>query len=590
MDLSPTAIELDAALLQVTITFGLALLFGFLYRRYRKPYLGWWALAWVLFGIRITAIGSFLLTADRFWLFAHQVLTGWTALALLWATLVFARGLRWRALYLGFLAFPLLWSYIAIYQLETFLLAALPAVLFLSLATLAPAIAFFRFRSRTGSIAAGFLSATFLLWSLHHLDYPLLRARGAWNPWGYYLDIGFILAIGSGTLLLLIEELRIGLRTLSAMAGDLHGTGPSDDALDLLLQRPLGLVGVRGSAFFELPSSPGPVPADLQFVRGSGLCSKWNLPTQLAPVDRRAIAHALVSRRPTVIRMAHTGPDAGPRFATILPVFHDDLVMGGLVIAGDLRDPFTALDEDFLLALGRQVGSALEREALYENLAQRQADLERLSIRMIRQQEEERRRLSRELHDETAQVFSAMKLQLGGLRESVAHALGPRVDHLVAMVDTGIESIRNVTNALRPTVLDDLGLLPALRALSADFENRTNIRCHFTGPDRVPDLVEESELALFRALQEALSNIIRHANATEVQVTIRCTGSDITLDVLDNGSGIGEAPHTTNGVGLAGMQERFATAGGNLTVTSDPNGGTHLHGRMPLNSPAEVAT
>ena len=94
---------------------------------------------------------------------------------------------------------------------------------------------------------------------------------------------------------------------------------------------------------------------------------------------------------------------------------------------------------------------------------------------MVRQHEEERRRLSRELHDETAQVFTAVKMQLGVLRADVEPARRERLDRVLGLIDTGIRSIRSVTNDLRPSLLDDLGLLPALRSLCADFEERSGI-------------------------------------------------------------------------------------------------------------------
>ena len=144
---SATAIELDAALLQAAITAALAVLCAFLFGRYRKPYFAWWAVAWGLYVLRIGAITSFLLTGQRIWLYWHQVVTGWTALALLYAALVFSQRVRWRPWYLALVLFPPVWSYIAIYRLDHFLWAAGPAVLFLSLATLWTGWVFFRYRA-----------------------------------------------------------------------------------------------------------------------------------------------------------------------------------------------------------------------------------------------------------------------------------------------------------------------------------------------------------------------------------------------------------------------------------------------------------
>ena len=174
----PTSLsELNAALLQAIITLGIAALCAFLYVQFRKQYFLWWAIAWGLYVLRIGAICGFLTTAYEPWLYVHQVLTGWTALALLGAALAFSQRVAWRKGYLALVLFPPLWSYIAIYRLENFFLAAGPAVLFLSVATLWTSWAFWRYQRRVGSRAAKFVAGVLLLWGLHHLDYPLLRAR-----------------------------------------------------------------------------------------------------------------------------------------------------------------------------------------------------------------------------------------------------------------------------------------------------------------------------------------------------------------------------------------------------------------------------
>ena len=127
--------ELDAAILQATITLLVMVLCGGLWVRTRRAYFGWWAVAWGLYLARIGAIVAFLVTQQQPWLFLHQVITGWTALALLWTSAVFAGRSQWRSRYLILAAFPPLWSWVAIYRLQDFLLAAAPAVAFLSVAT-----------------------------------------------------------------------------------------------------------------------------------------------------------------------------------------------------------------------------------------------------------------------------------------------------------------------------------------------------------------------------------------------------------------------------------------------------------------------
>src|SRR3954467_2221077 len=291
--LSTAAIELDAALLQATITAALAALCAFLFGRYRKSYFAWWSAAWGLYFLRIGAITSFLLTSQRVWLYWHQVVTGWTALALLYAALTFSQQVRWRPWFLALVLFPPVWAYIAIYQLQHFLWAAGPAVLFLSFATLWTSWVFLRYRRRVSSSGATLLAVAFGLWGLHHLDYPFLRARGAWAPWGYYLDILLALAVGAGILLLVLDDLRRGLSALSALSGDLQHAGGEQDVLAALLARPLTLPAVRGSALY-LYDAGRP-----RLVRGAGVWERDG-GEALDPAARGLLARAYETGLPQV--------------------------------------------------------------------------------------------------------------------------------------------------------------------------------------------------------------------------------------------------------------------------------------------------
>jgi signal transduction histidine kinase len=287
--------------------------------------------------------------------------------------------------------------------LDHFLLAAGPAVLFLSLATLWTGWVFFRYRQRVPSSGATLLAVAFGLWGLHHLDYPFLRARGAWAPWGYYLDILLALAVGAGILLLVLDDLRRGLGALSALSGDLQRAGREQDVLDALLSRPLTLPAVLGSALY-LVGNDG-----VRFARGAGVCTGWA--QQALPESGASVLQQVVQTgRPQFTGdWTEAGPDGSAYpYAAVLPILREEGVIAALVLVGNARDPFTALDERFLLALGHQVGAALENADLYSRLELRTIELAQLSARMIEQHEDERRRLSRELHDETAQVFSAV--------------------------------------------------------------------------------------------------------------------------------------------------------------------------------------
>jgi signal transduction histidine kinase len=575
--------ELHAAFLQAVITLGLAALCWFIHLRYRKPYFAWWAGAWGLYGVRIAAIVSFLLTGDWIWLYWHQVVTGWTALALLYAALVFSRGLRWRHWYLALVLFPAVWSYVAIYRLDHFLWAVGPAVLFLSLATLWTGWVFIRYRQRVRSSGATLLASAFVLWGFHHLDYPVLRARGAWNPWGYYIDILLTLAVGTGILLLVLDDLRRGLGALSDLSGDLQQAGRQQDVLDALLARPLTLPAVRGSALF-LAEDGRP-----RFARGAGV---YGGGADATPDGHATdvIAQALTTGLPQVTDRWKDRAAGSYPYAAVLPLFRNQATMGALVLVGDTRDPFTALDDRFLVALGQQVGAALENTDLYRRLEARTVELAGLSARMIEQHEEERRRLSRELHDETGQVFSAVRIELGVLRDGLPPAQSGRLDQVLGLIDKGIRSIRSVTNDLRPSLLDDLGLLPALRSLVAEFAERSGMRVELDAPASLPPLSEEAELALFRALQEALSNVLRHAQARSVDIGISVSRDGVLLEVRDDGRGPNgarpEELERAGHMGLAGMRERIGALGGSVRFGGQPGAGALLEVLLPTKTGA----
>jgi signal transduction histidine kinase len=574
-----TQTELAAAYLQLAVTVGLAGLCAVLHARYRKSYFGLWAIAWGVYALRLVAIVTFLSTGARMWLFWHQVVTGWTALALLWAALVFAQRLPWRHSYATLLVVPFAWAWVAIYTLESFASAAGPMVVFLSATTAGTAWAFLRYDRLVGSTAARFLVGVLALWALHHLDYPFLRAQGAWSPWGYYLDITFQLGMGLGILFLVLEDLEQGLRTLTALSGELQaGRGGDASMTEAMLRRALSLRGVHGSALWLAGPDGG------RFVQGAGVAALW--PFEPPPDSARAGAlrvHA--SGVPLVVRDEPRGPRSTfHAYTAALPVLRDGETVGALVVVGEARDPFTVLDNRFLLAFGQQVGAALSNEELHHDLSARTRELERLQERMVRQHEEERARLWRELHDETAQVLAALGLQLGLVEERAEGPLRGHVDKAKRLLAQGIEGIRRVTRDLRPVALDDLGLLPALRALARDFSDRDALEVAVDAPDAFPALSAETEAALYRSLQEALSNATRHAGASRVRVRLDADGGQATLTVTDDGPGFtGDAQERLRDRGgLAGIRERVTSLGGSIELGNVNGGGAEVRVRIPI--------
>ncbi|MEO7218601.1 MAG: ATP-binding protein [Gemmatimonadaceae bacterium] len=582
--------ELAAVLLQIAVTLGLMVVCAWQYRQYRKPVFAWWSLAWGLYIVRLAAIGAFIFTRQTVLLYWHQVFTGWTAIAVLATALVFSGRLQRRRWHILAVLFPPIWSYFAVYHLGRYTLASVPMVLFLSCATLWTGVVFMRYARTTRSTGATVLAAAFFVWGIHHLDYPVLRAYGAWLPWGYYVDVLLTVTVGAGILLLVTDDLRRGVDTLGNLSSDLMSAASSsrDRVVTTILQRIVSVPAVSGAAVFRLEPRGGGF-----FECGVGACESWT-GTRPAGQQTELIARVAAGAERAIIApgwSAMSAEDGGRSafpFAAVLPIESpaDDVNGSALVIVAEDHVPFAALDADFLTALGRQLGGTLQNSRLYSALQQRTADLERLSTRMVLQQEEERRRLSRELHDETAQLLSAIKMELAILRDVVPEPHTMRVDDALTLTDAGIRSIRAVMHDLRPTLLDDLGLVPALRSVANAFAQRsgTTVRLDLPSARELPVLEDGADLALYRALQEALSNIGRHADASVVAVSLRTDAGNVTLTVADNGCGLPErnGASSRSGMGLIGMRERFASLGGDVQLRDLASGGAQLDASLPV--------
>jgi len=549
-------LEVSLGVFQAAVTFAICGLFLVLAVTYRKRYFGIWAAAWGLYVARLCAIALFIVSRDDRWLFVHQVATGWTSLLLLWAAVVFAWQPRWRRAYHVIIALPVVWAWIAIYRVRDFLFAAVPSVIFLGLVTLVTGVVFAVYGHRSRSRSAAVVSGAFILWGLHHFDYIILRANGAWVPYGYYLDILFVLAVAGGMLMLVIEDQHRGISALAALAGDLQRSLRPADVLHAVLERPLALPAVVGCALFR-PDTPGGEPV---FRGGSGVCEGEDVSLDAM---RRNHPHAL-----------------------FLPVSVGERPAGTFVLVSRIRDPFAALEEGFHVTLGQQIGAALQHSELYVALEQRGAELGRASASILRAEEAERRRIARELHDETGQVLTAIRLELGLLARQVEGNVPAReaLERALSLTGRALETIRATVRGLRPAALDDLGLVPAVESLAEEFSGRTGIAVDC---DVQPngDLPPEVEVALYRIFQEALTNVARHAEAKHVRASLRRDDREVVLVVEDDGRGFDPSKAAKAGdarAGLAGMRERLLGLGGRLDIKSAPGEGVRLEARMPL--------
>jgi signal transduction histidine kinase len=218
-----------------------------------------------------------------------------------------------------------------------------------------------------------------------------------------------------------------------------------------------------------------------------------------------------------------------------------------------------------------------------EILAGRRA-LEQLSARLVAAQEEERRSISRELHDEVGQTLSAVLVDAANLASRIPpdDTEGRRyLENIRSLADSSVNSIRNIALLLRPSMLDDLGLIPALEWQAREVSRRSGIKIKVTD-ENVPDaLPDEVRTCVYRVVQEALQNIATHSGATNASVNVRYADGKLVLTVQDDGRGFD--PSRMRGMGLLGMEERVKQLGGHLDIRSEAEKGTTLHIELPAN-------
>lgn len=218
--------------------------------------------------------------------------------------------------------------------------------------------------------------------------------------------------------------------------------------------------------------------------------------------------------------------------------------------------------------------------SLFRKLETQSSELTRLQYAFLESQEDVARRFSHELHDELGQALTAIKANLSALGKEPEPS---RIEDCMALVDGAIHDVREMSQLLRPTVLDDFGLDAALRALTERFAQRTGLAVDYkSGLDHLT-LRDETQTHLYRIAQEALTNVSRHAEASSVQVNLRTRNKEVELVIHDNGQGQQPAKaNMTSGLGLAGMRTRARACGGDLTVQSEPGQGFQISVICPI--------
>jgi signal transduction histidine kinase len=247
------------------------------------------------------------------------------------------------------------------------------------------------------------------------------------------------------------------------------------------------------------------------------------------------------------------------------------------------------------LALGVLLASMSMRKILqlehqstarFNEISLARAELKDLSARLVAVQEGERRAISRELHDEVGQSLSALRVGLTNLAAVIPAAadreIREQVESLARLAETSVGVVRNITLLLRPSMLDDLGLVPALQWQAREVSRHAGITVNVAAENVAEELSEETKTCVYRVVQEALHNSVRHSAAQNVRVTVRQNAGTLHLTVQDDGRGF--HPEVERGLGLLGMQERVSHLDGRFQLQSEIGRGTVITVDLPFRS------
>jgi PAS domain S-box-containing protein len=259
---------------------------------------------------------------------------------------------------------------------------------------------------------------------------------------------------------------------------------------------------------------------------------------------------------------------------------------------------FTQSDQDTLTAVAQTASIAIQNALAYQRIRRTEEQLRSsreqllaLSGYLISVREEERTRIAREIHDELGQALTGLKMDLARVESRLSGTgnevqlplLLERLRSMATLVDTTIQSVRRIATDLRPGILDNFGLVAAIEWQAQEFQNRTGIRCTFTSTLENINLDQDRCTAVFRILQEALTNVARHAGATRATISLHKAAAHLILEVTDNGKGITESDLSKpKSFGLLGMRERAALLGGELHTNGVQGKGTTLTVWIPF--------
>jgi signal transduction histidine kinase len=244
---------------------------------------------------------------------------------------------------------------------------------------------------------------------------------------------------------------------------------------------------------------------------------------------------------------------------------------------------FTYKGKPTVLSVARDI---TERKRAEKKLKKTGIRLQNLASHLQSIREEERTTIAREIHDELGQILTVLKIQITLLSKKLREdqkELKNKLSYASGIIDSTVEKVQRITAKLRPNILDELGLIPAIEWQAQEFQKVTGIQCSISLPNEEIQLEDEKSTAIFRIFQEALTNVIRHSSAKTVSILINIKNGLMVLRIKDNGHGINpEQIYAIKSLGIIGMKERALILGGEVTIEGIPGKGTVVTVEMPL--------
>jgi len=271
----------------------------------------------------------------------------------------------------------------------------------------------------------------------------------------------------------------------------------------------------------------------------------------------------------------------------IIPIRYQEKVLGAIHMADEREEMVTLKNVLFIETLAPIIGESIYRFNAEETLRESQERLRSLTAHLQEVREDERTIIAREIHDELGQIMTALKIDISWIKDKYQdHGdLYEKAKSMLSHIDATIQTVKKIITELRPGILDHLGISAAMEWQAAEFQKMTGIPCDIVIIPEEILLEKELTTNIFRIFQEILTNVMRHAGATHVNVVMEKSGGKVVLNVQDNGRGItAEEISNSSSFGLLGIRERVTYMDGTFSITGTPGKGTKLSITIPSGS------